>query len=127
MGTLILGLGVGLFSVVVAVVISIFVTLFASYSKPRIAPLIGLASLVLPTLVFGFFAAAPTPADEDSTAIIDQLYPARVALMVILILATLLGFAAGIGLPIAMTPKFVAPRVMCRRKEFEQMHPTWIK
>lgn len=63
---------------------------------------------------------------SDRSDITDDWFPAKVAMMVIVILGMLLG--ASYSIVLALTaPPYVAPKVLCLRRQLEQMHPTWYR
>jgi hypothetical protein len=117
----------GLIGVIFAACVALFVTLFVAYAQPKKTPMVAVATSILPLLTFAFFYAAPQQSQQDPNTIVDYHYPARVALVVFLGTSILIHVIASVVLPVALTPKFVAPRVQCRRKELEVMHPSWIK
>ncbi|KAH9598372.1 hypothetical protein LSM04_004482 [Trypanosoma melophagium] len=138
---MILGIGDGTFAILFVTVLGIIATLIGSYVLPRLAVVIGAASLSLPFIVYGCIISAPhgpVPPPIPSTsynreqplrigaAVVDYFLPVRVVAMVILILA----LAAGLGyyiLSVVREPPYKAPHVYSLREQLEELHPTWYR
>lgn len=123
---LIAGVGEGTFAILVACAIALVVCMAVAYVMPHRAPLIAVASLALPLIVFGFFAGAPRKGELDDIAI-DTLYPLRVTVIILLGIGVVLSVLASTVLPVFIAPKYHVPRMICRRKVLKAHHPTWVQ
>ena len=124
MGYRILGLGPGTFAVGLTFFICLLLTLFVSFVKPPLAPLVALSCLALPAVVLGFFAAAPSKYDRQLDNVeVDPMYFVRLFVVIFLCLGALGGVVMRLIIPILAEPMFVAPNrapnVISRRKLLE--------
>lgn len=125
---LFLGVGPGLAAVAGAAALALLAALILSVARPQHAAYFVIGCSMFPVLVFSLVMAAPQEADRPEGAINqDNFYPVRVSLIILLGLALVGAMSYHLIGVVLTAPPFVAPRVHCRRKQLETVHPTWVQ
>eukprot|EP00758_Cryptobia_borreli_P006814 Tbor_TRINITY_DN5208_c0_g1::TRINITY_DN5208_c0_g1_i1::g.16537::m.16537 len=156
MSDLILGVGPGLFAVIFTSVIAFLIFAAISYCLPDYAVFIFLASMCLPISIYLLILSAPyedssshTPKpppkagthhplpavvfykedgpSPDADTITDYMIIVRVGMVTLACLGVLLGAGYSAVSIIIMAPPYTIPRVQCRRRQLEALHPSWYK
>ena len=135
MSSLILGMGPGLFAVVLTAAIAILLALVISYLYPDYAVYVFAAFLLLPLLVFGILMSAKEKKTYDPTRMIgdddveitDSMYAVRVLLLVLFAISIAAYYVYHYVFEVLYAPPFLAPHVTTRRRHLESSHPTWFR